>query len=74
MDPTRDDMTGCILIGGMATVLFAFMVALVIAPTIPADRMGAARATIAAATQAVVVNELERAAATAAAAVNGGSE
>lgn len=42
------------------------------APTMPADRMGDARATIAAATQAVVVNELERAAATAAAAVNGG--
>ena len=72
MDPTRDDLTGCILIGGMVTVFLALLVGVMIAPTMPADRMGDARATIAAATQAVAVNELERAAATAAAAVNGG--
>jgi hypothetical protein len=39
------------------------------APAAPADRMGDARATIAAATQAVAVDDLERRAATAAAAV-----
>ena len=59
MDPIHDDLTGCILIGGMATVIFAFMVGLVIAPTMPADRMGDARATIAAATAAVASRTAE---------------